>query len=78
MKAKYNELEFVIEEDHPDVGVYLYVYQDGTCVRDILQNDTATCIDVAFEDFGVPKEVWRMSEKGNHIAPPNNMNDSPE
>jgi len=48
MKAKYKDFEFVIEEDNPDVGVFLYVYQDGKCVRDFLQNDKATCTEIAF------------------------------
>jgi len=58
LKAQHNGLEFVIEEDKPDVGVYLYVYEGGKCVRDFLQNDVTTCIDMAFEDYGVAKNLW--------------------
>ncbi len=71
MKAQHNDLQFVIEEDHPDVGVYLYVYQNGKCVRDFLQNDKATCIAIAFEDYGVPKELWsELSDGDNRTDPP--------
>jgi hypothetical protein len=71
MKAKYNDFEFVIEEEHPDVGVYPYVYQDGKCVQDFLQNDKATCIEIALEDCGVPKELWvEVSDEDNHFVPP--------
>jgi hypothetical protein len=58
LKAQHNDLEFVIEEDHPNVGAYLYVYQGGKCVRDFLQNDEAMCIEIAFENYGVPRELW--------------------
>lgn len=62
LKAERNQLEFIIEEDNPDVGVYLYVYEDGKCARDLLQNDIPTCIAVAFEEYGVPRDLWREVE----------------
>lgn len=58
LKTEYNGLKFLIEEDFPEVGVYLYVYEGEKCIQDFLQNNIATCIDQAFDDYGVPKECW--------------------
>lgn len=54
----FKGLQFVIEEDNPDVGVYLYVYQEGQCISDHLQDDIASCIEFAFENFDVPMTLW--------------------
>ena len=62
LTTTYNGNEFKIIPDNPDVGVYLYVYDDGRCVRDELQNDVETCKEIAFEDYGVPKDVWRKDQ----------------
>jgi hypothetical protein len=58
LNAVFNGLKFVIEEDNPDVGAYLYVYRDGNCIYDYLQNDVNMCVRFAFEDFGVPEDIW--------------------
>lgn len=58
LKAIFNGLEFVIEEDNPVVGAYLYVYRDGNCIYDYLQNDIKMCVRFAFEDFDVPEDIW--------------------
>ena len=58
LNAQCRGLTFVIEEDHPDVGAYLYIYDNGKCIRDILQNDVNTCKDIAFEEYGVGKDQW--------------------
>jgi hypothetical protein len=59
LTALHNGNRFEIVQDEPEVGVYLYVYDNRQCVRDILQNDVETCIEIAFEDYGVPKDVWQ-------------------
>ena len=56
--TEHNGLRFVIEEDNLDVGAYLYVFDKGKCVHDTLQNDIATCKEVAHDDYGVPREQW--------------------
>ncbi|WP_421977250.1 hypothetical protein [Roseivirga seohaensis] len=58
MKISFNGLDFVIEEDYPEVGVYLYVYQNGKCIRDYLQNSIEACKEIALENFDVPIEKW--------------------
>jgi hypothetical protein len=57
-QAEHEERSFVIEEDNPDVGFYLYVYDGGRCVRDELQDDIAICKDIALRDYGVPRDQW--------------------
>lgn len=59
LTAHYGGTKFEIVQDEPEVGVYLYVYDDGRCIRDELQNDVETCKEIAFEDYGVPKEIWK-------------------
>lgn len=58
LKAEYNGLNFKIEEDLPEVGVYLYVYRNNKCFKDYLQNSIDTCKEIALEEFGVPLEKW--------------------
>lgn len=65
LKAKHKGLEFEIVEDNPDVGVYLNIYENGKCFRDDLQNDIATCMNIAFRDYGVPKDLWSEEPSPN-------------
>ncbi len=59
LETSHNGKVFKIEEDYPEVGVYLYVYEGGQCVKDYLQNSIEICKDLAFEDFGVPLYSWK-------------------
>ncbi len=61
-RAKHNSLSFKIEEDNPEVGVYLYVFSDDKCVKDYLQNDIKTCKEIALEEYGVPFCSWESTE----------------
>jgi hypothetical protein len=65
LTAAHNSIEFEIVLDKPEVGVYLYVYENGRCVRDELQNDVEACKDVAFEDYGVSKDSWKGNVTGS-------------
>ncbi len=61
LEAEYNGLKFKIEEDLPEIGVYLYVFDDKKCIKDFLQNTIAICKEIAFEDYGVPMDLWKES-----------------
>jgi len=61
-KATYDDKSFVIEEDNPKVGVYLYIYQEGKCIKDFLQNDIEICKQIALRDYGVPFNAWILQE----------------
>lgn len=65
LRAEHNGYEFVIEQDKPEVGVYMYVFIEGQCVRDELQNDLGTCIRIALEDYGVPTVAWSEDGKSS-------------
>ena len=69
MKDKFDIYEslqgnriFKIEEDYPEVGVYLYVYENGYCVKDYLQNDIDTCKALALEEYNVPLDSWVLED----------------
>ncbi len=51
---------YKIEEDNPGVGSYLYVFENGKCIKDYLQNSIDLCKSFAFEEFGVPIERWNL------------------
>ena len=53
---------FKIEEDFPEVGVYLYVYENGDCIKDYLQNDIDTCKALALEEYNVPINSWNLKD----------------
>lgn len=59
-EAKYKELFFKIEEDYPEVGFYLYVYEKDECIYDYLQDTLEDCMKFALEEFGVPLNSWKM------------------
>ncbi len=46
----------------PIVGFYLYVFEEGKCVRDHLQDSFEIAIESALEDYDVPKDAWRKVE----------------
>lgn len=50
--------EFAIEEDKPEVGAYLYVYENGKCIRDYLQNTVEIAKSFALKKFDVKLESW--------------------
>lgn len=57
-KAEYKEFTFMIEEDYPEVGVYLYVYKEENCIKDMLQDSVDICKEIALEEYGVPLDFW--------------------
>ncbi len=58
--AEHKNKRFFIEEDYPEVGYYLYVYENGQCIKDDLQDDIETCKKVAFDDYEVPYNKWMI------------------
>lgn len=58
LEAVYKGIRFIIEEDYPNVGAYLYVYTDNICIKDSLQNTVNDCIEIALEEYGVPITEW--------------------
>jgi hypothetical protein len=53
---------FEIKHD-PFAGFYLYVFENGKCVRDHLQDSLEIAIESALEDYGVPEDTWKKIEE---------------
>jgi len=51
--------KFVIVEDLPEVGFYLYVFDENDkCIEDYLQDSLEESKLFAKDEFGVPIESW--------------------
>jgi len=64
LEAQYDGKVFRIEEDLPEVGYYFYVYEDGKCIFDYLQENCDQCKEQARKLFEVPLNCWRQINKG--------------
>ena len=54
------ENHFVIEEDLPDVGWYLRIYDNqNNCVADYLQDTFKDVMDFASEEFEIDNSNWK-------------------
>ena len=49
-----------IEEDHPLVGAYLYVFKEGKCIEDYLQNNVEECKLFALEEYCIEIDSWKI------------------
>lgn len=72
MPVIYNGKMYKIEEDHPNVGAYLYVFENDKCLADYLQDTIKDCIEFAFEEFDVPKDIWQPETQSQPIYLPTN------
>ena len=61
-KAQHGDFNFLIKEDRPEVGVYMYIEKAGKGYRDELQDSIAICKELAYEDYGVPLDAWEEIE----------------
>lgn len=59
LTAQFGNKTYVIKPSLPEIGVYLWIYEDSRDIADYLQNSVQDCIDFAFEEFGVPTELWQ-------------------
>lgn len=57
IKSRY----YVIKSD-PQVGYYFYVFENGKCIKDYLQDTLELTMEFALEDFGVPIDAWERIE----------------
>ena len=58
LEVTYGGQKYSIEEDLPEVGAFLYVYDEKISKYDWLQNDIEMCKQVAFERYGIPLDSW--------------------
>ena len=57
-RAQHGEYTFLLKEDFPEVGVYMYIYKSGKGFRDELQDSIDICKEIANEEYGVPLDAW--------------------
>lgn len=50
---------FVIEEED-GIGFYLYVFEEGECTNDYLQDSFDIAVEQAEIDFGVNRQTWKL------------------
>lgn len=59
-KTSKDEFHFEIEEDLPDVGWYLRVYDNHNhCIADYLQDTLKDAKDLATEKFEIDQANWK-------------------
>lgn len=58
LEVTYSDYKFIIEEDLPEVGTYLYVFKDGKSVNDFLQKNVETRMELAYEKYNLPIKDW--------------------
>jgi len=68
-KAILENKEFLIEEDNQDVGFYLYVYENGKCIKDYLQDTLEIVKNIALENYNVPLDIWQETTINHELFP---------
>ena len=59
LECKSKDRFFKIEEDLPDVGWYLKVFDKNmNCIADHLQNDLNAIIEFCLDEYGIEKNKW--------------------
>jgi hypothetical protein len=54
-------MHYEIKHD-PSIGFYIYLFEDGKCIRDYLQDTLELAMECAWEDFGVQKDARKKVE----------------
>jgi hypothetical protein len=60
-EASLRNLYFRIESDSPEVGWYLYVFENEDCIYDYLQNTLEITKEFALQEFNVPITAWKKT-----------------
>jgi hypothetical protein len=65
--SKYDNRTFIINEDFPGIGFYIYAYdRDGKNTHDYLQDDLDMAKLCALDEFGVPADSWTEVQTANY------------
>ncbi len=57
-EVTFDNYLFVLEQDLPDVGWYMKVYDNDTSIYDSLQDTKQAAIEVANQEYGCPINLW--------------------
>lgn len=66
-KSKSFEQYYEIVQE-PSLGFYLYVFENGECTYDYLQETLELSFECAEEFYGIPKDAWEQIESTSHAA----------
>ncbi len=55
-----DDFKFIIEDESPDIGFYLYVYRDNKCITDYLQDTLEFVKEEALEKYNIPLNSWEI------------------
>jgi hypothetical protein len=58
LEANCNGTRFRIEEDYPEIGAYLHLYEGEKRIRNFLTDSIPDCKKIAFETYGVAESQW--------------------
>ncbi len=61
LETVWGKTNYIIEEDLPEVGAYLYCFENEICINDYLQNSIEECKMFALEEFGIPIETGKRN-----------------
>jgi len=60
-EAYIGKQRFILEEDLPEVGWYIYVFDNnGNCIGDHLQDNYDMAIAFTSEEYKIDKDNWRL------------------
>ena len=62
-KAIIGSRTYRIDDDFPEIGAYLRVFERDVDLCDYLQDDVQACKDFAMEEYGVPIDAWQSAEE---------------
>jgi len=68
---------FLIQEEGINIGCYLFVWKNKTCIRDYLQGDQEICKQQALEEYEIPFDAWKKIPSDTRIdfKRPNKLRD---
>jgi hypothetical protein len=75
-EAKFNGQLYEIDQDFPEVGAYLFIYEDNVCIRYELQNTIKICMERAFKKLGSSFRYLERSKKYQRRILINNQKDN--
>lgn len=64
LKCHQNNFRYTIEEDNPDVGWYIYVFdKKGNCIADHLQETQQMALSFCQENYNISEDKWESKHE---------------
>jgi hypothetical protein len=62
-----NNRKYIIDEDLPDIGFNLYVFENDKCISDYIQNTLEIVKNFAYEKYSIPKDAWHEIDSDTEL-----------